>query len=61
MAVRADAVAACSLAAGATQAAVHLVEVNLAVTEGTRGWTRRARWRTMPSACAARLAPELPA
>jgi methenyltetrahydrofolate cyclohydrolase len=33
-AVRADAAAACALAAGATQAAAHLVEVNLAVTEG---------------------------
>jgi formiminotetrahydrofolate cyclodeaminase len=32
--IRADAAAACSLAAGATQAAAHLVEVNLAVTEG---------------------------
>lgn len=32
-AMRADA-AACALAAGATQAAAHLVEVNLAVTEG---------------------------
>jgi formiminotetrahydrofolate cyclodeaminase len=33
-AVRADVAAACALAGGATRAAVHLVEVNLAVTEG---------------------------
>ncbi len=33
-AVRADAAAACALAGGATRAAAHLVEVNLAVTEG---------------------------
>jgi formiminotetrahydrofolate cyclodeaminase len=41
-AVRADAAAACALAAGATQAAVHLVEVNLAVTEGDP-WLEEAR------------------
>jgi methenyltetrahydrofolate cyclohydrolase len=40
--IRADAAAACSLAAGATQAAAHLVEVNLAVTEGDP-WLEEAR------------------
>jgi formiminotetrahydrofolate cyclodeaminase len=39
---RADAMAACALAAGATQAAAHLVEVNLAVTEGDP-WLDEAR------------------
>jgi formiminotetrahydrofolate cyclodeaminase len=41
-AVSADAAAACALAAGATQAAAHLVEVNLAVTEGDP-WLAEAR------------------
>jgi methenyltetrahydrofolate cyclohydrolase len=41
-AMRADAAAACALAAGATQAAAHLVEVNLAVTEDDP-WLAEAR------------------
>jgi formiminotetrahydrofolate cyclodeaminase len=41
-AVRADVAAACALAGGATRAASHLVEVNLAVTEGDP-WLEEAR------------------
>ncbi len=40
--IRPDAVAACALAAGATEAAAHLVEVNLTVTEGDP-WLDEAR------------------